>query len=105
MTYSGSIAGFAFVGLDWEGGKHTIGEFFVVRGARRRGVGEFVARTLIERYPGSWEIAFQDDNPGAPEFWKRVVSGIVGDAWREEWRPVPNKPHIVPDHWLMFETT
>jgi hypothetical protein len=29
---------------------------------------------------------------------------MVGAAWREEWRPVPDKPHIPPDHWLLFET-
>lgn len=104
ITYDGAPAGFAFVGTNWEGGRRTIGEFFVVRAVRRRGVGEFVARVLIDRYPGAWEIAFQDDNPGAPEFWKRVVSDIVGAAWREEWRPVPDKPHIPPDHWLLFET-
>ena len=103
VTYDGAPAGFAFVGTNWDTGKRTIGEFFVVRAVRRRGVGEFVARTLIERYPGTWEIAFQDENAGAPQFWIRVVSSIVGAAWREEWRPVPDKPHIAPDHWLMFE--
>jgi len=103
VTYNGAPAGFAFVGTNWDTGKRTIGEFFVVRAVRRRGVGEFVARALIGRYPGNWEIAFQDDNPGAPQFWKRVVSDLVGAAWREEWRPVPDKPEIAPDHWLLFE--
>lgn len=102
VTYDGAPAGFAFVGVKWETDKRTIGEFFVVRAVRRHGVGEFVARSLIERFPGTWEIAFQDDNPGAPEFWKRVVTDVVGAAWREEWRPVPDKPHIAPDHWLLF---
>jgi predicted acetyltransferase len=101
ITYGDSPAGFVFL-TGATGALRTIGEFFVVRGVRRRGVGERVARTLIERYPGQWEIAFQDNNPGAPEFWKRVVTDIVGDAWREEWRPVPDKPHIAPDHWLLF---
>jgi len=105
VTYEDAPAGFAFVGVNWEGGKRTIGEFFVVRGVRRRGVGESVARTLIERYPGAWEIAFQDDNAGARAFWKHVVSDIVGEAWLEEWRLVPNKPHIPPDHWLMFDAS
>jgi predicted acetyltransferase len=102
VMYGAAPAGFAFVGINWNGGKRTIGEFFIVRALRRRGVGERVARELIARYPGDWEIAFQDDNRGAPEFWKRVVSGLVGDAWREEWRPVPEKPQIPPDHWLLF---
>ena len=101
-TYGGAPAGFAFV-MYPSGPTHHMGDFFVVRAVRRRGVGDYVARTLIEQYPGPWEIAFQDSNPGAPEFWKRVVASIVGDAWREEWRPVPDKPHIAPDHWLVFD--
>ena len=103
VRFHGLPVGFAYVGINWRGDRRTIGEFFIVRGARRRGAGEFVARTLIGRYPGAWEIAFQDDNHGAPQFWTRVVSGIVGAAWREEWRPVPNKPEIAPDRWLMFD--
>jgi len=103
VTYGAAPAGFAYVGVNWDGrGTNTIGEFFIVRGARRRGVGEFVARCVIALHPGEWEIAFQDDNAGAPEFWKRAVTNIVGASWREEWRPVPNKPDIPPDHWLIF---
>jgi predicted acetyltransferase len=101
VTWQDAPAGFAYL-TGVSGALRTIGEFFIARGARRRGLGEYVAHTLITRYPGSWEIAFQDNNPGAPEFWKRVASDIVGSGWREEWRPVPNKPHIAPDHWLMF---
>jgi predicted acetyltransferase len=104
VTYKGAPAGFAFIGLAWEGDKRTIGDFFVVRGVRRRGVGFKVARELISRYPGTWEIAFQAHNPGAPEFWREVVGSLVGDAWTEELRPVPDKPQIPPDHWLVFTT-
>jgi len=65
VRFHGLPVGFAYVGINWRGDRRTIGEFFIVRGARRRGAGEFVARTLIGRYPGAWEIAFQDDNHGA----------------------------------------
>jgi predicted acetyltransferase len=103
VTYNDAPAGFAFLGLNWEGSKRTIGEFFVVRAVRRRGVGRLVALDLIRRYPGTWEIAFQAENRGAPEFWRGIATELVGDAWREELRPVPNKPEIPPDHWLIFE--
>ena len=104
LTYDGSPAGFAFVSRTWNGNKRTIGDFFVVRGVRRRGVGFEVARQLIARDPGRWEIAFQAENPGAPEFWRRVVSSMVGAAWTEELRPVPNKPDVPRDHWLVFDS-
>jgi predicted acetyltransferase len=102
ITFEGAPAGFAFVqGLSAE--PRMIGDLFVVRAARRRRVGYDVARELLRRYPGRWEIAFQVENSGAPEFWRRVVSDAVGADWHEELRPVPGKPHIPPDHFVVFE--
>jgi predicted acetyltransferase len=101
ITCRDSPAGFAFVqGLSGE--TRTIGDFFVVRAVRRQRVGYRVARELLERHPGPWEIGFQGGNPGAPEFWRRVVSDTVGTDWREERRPVPGKPHIPHDHFIAF---
>ena len=97
----GAPAGFAFVaGLST--GLLTMGDFFVVRAARRHGVGKAVAQELLARYPGRWEIGFQGNNRGAPEFWRGVVSDAVGSDWREERRPVPGKPHIPHDHFIVF---
>lgn len=103
VTHEGRLAGFAFVtGLSGE--PRTIGDFFVVRALRRRGVGYAVARALVARHPGPWEIGFQAENLGVPEFWRRVVTDAVGAAWREKLRPVPDKPWIPPDHFLLFTT-
>jgi len=41
-------------------------EFFVVRAVRRTGIGRAAAVELLGRYPGRWEIPFQEENPGAP---------------------------------------
>lgn len=66
-------AGFAFVrGLD--GPVRVLNSFFVVRGARRRGVGLRAVRAVLTRHPGPWEIAFQQDNPSAVAFWHRVAA-------------------------------
>lgn len=101
ITHEEAPAGFAFVwGLAGE--LRSMGDFFVVRAARRKGVGYAVARAVLERYPGAWEIGFQAENAGAPDFWRRVVTDLVGDGWREELRPVPGKPHIPHDHFLVF---
>ena len=86
-------AGFAFVS-DVAGELRKMGDFFVVRAARRQGVGNAVVKELFARYRGDWEIGFQGHNRRAPEFWRRVVSDAVGTDWREERRPVPDKPHI-----------
>jgi predicted acetyltransferase len=102
VSYGDAPAGFAFVtGLT--GGRKAMGDFFVVRAARRKRVGHEVARELLGRHPGSWEIGFQAENDGAPEFWRRVAMDAVGDGWREELRPVPGKPHIPHDHFIVFD--
>jgi predicted acetyltransferase len=76
-------------------------EFFVVRGARRQGLGRAAAAELFALYPGRWEIPFQEENAAAARFWRRVAAE-VGESVSEERRPVPGKPHIPPDVWLIL---
>lgn len=93
--------GFAFVrGL--AGPKRVLNSFFIVRGARRTGIGLNAVQQVIASHPGPWEVAFQDANAGAVHFWRRVATEIAGDAWAEERRPVPRKPDLPPDVWISF---
>ncbi|MGW4564250.1 GNAT family N-acetyltransferase [Streptomyces sp. NPDC004561] len=94
-------AGLAFVrGLD--GPIHVLNSFFLVRGARRRGLGLRAARDVLLRHPGPWEIAFQQDNAPAVAFWHRVAEDLAPGAWAREPRPVPDRPELPPDVWLSF---
>jgi predicted acetyltransferase len=103
IRWSGAPAGFVFVrGLT--GPARMIAEFFVVRAVRRQGVGEAAARAAFGRHPGPWEVAFQEENPAAARLWRRVVGDVSDRAYREERRPVPDKPHLPPDTWLRFTT-
>jgi predicted acetyltransferase len=98
-----ALAGFALIrGLSDQ--PRVMGEFFVVRAARRRRVGHQAAVALLGRHPGRWEIAFQEENAGAARFWRRVATDAVGPAWAEERRPVPGKPQLPPDTWLLLST-
>jgi hypothetical protein len=81
----------------------VMNSFFVVRGARRAGIGLRVARDVVSRHPGRWEIPFQDRNTGAVRFWRRVATAVAGDAWDEERRPVPGRPEVPPDVWISFD--
>jgi predicted acetyltransferase len=93
------VAGFVLVsGVVEE--PRRMGEFFVVRSARRRGVGREAAIEALRRHPGRWEIAFQEENPGAARFWRRIADEITNGEYHEERRPVPGKPHIAPDVWI-----
>jgi predicted acetyltransferase len=93
-------AGFALVrGLS--GDVRVLGEFFVVRAARRLGVGFSAATAVLGRHPGRWEIAFQDEaNPAAGRLWRRLASHLDTAGWSEERRPVPGSPHLPPDTWV-----
>ena len=93
----GSPAGFALVQLDEP---LMLAEFFVARGARGQGIGRAAALALFERHPGTWEIAFQENNVAAARFWRRLCAEVARDGVVEELRPVPGKPGVPPDVWL-----
>ncbi|SKC72942.1 GNAT family N-acetyltransferase [Krasilnikoviella flava] len=91
--------GFALVrGLDAP--VRVLSAFFVVRAARRGGVGRDLAGTVLRDLPGPWEIAFQDANIAAAAFWPRVATDVTGDAWTVDHRLVPGRPEVPPDAWL-----
>lgn len=92
--------GFALVGGVDAPPAHML-EFFVVRSVRRRGVGYDLARRVLDHHPGPWQIAFQEENPGAARFWRRLVADVAGEGgWTQQSRPVPAKPTLPPDTWL-----
>lgn len=58
-------------------------EFFVMRRFRGMRVGERVATTMFERFPGTWEIGQIRSNTGAREFWRRVIGRYAGGDFVE----------------------
>jgi predicted acetyltransferase len=104
LIYSDQVpAGFAFIrGLTNE--QKVVGEFFVVRAARRQRVGYEAAMALLRLHPGRWAIPFQEENQAAARFWRRVAADATGAACEEEERPVPGKPGIPPDTWLLLDS-
>ena len=81
----------------------VLNSFFVVRGARRAGIGLRAVQQVVARHPGSWEVAFQDANAVAVSFWRRVATEIAGDGWTETRKPVPGLPDVPPDVWIAFD--
>ncbi|WP_240509802.1 GNAT family N-acetyltransferase [Streptomyces malaysiense] len=101
LTRGDRLAGFAFVrGLD--GPVRVLNSFFVVRGARRGGVGLRAVREVLRRHPGRWEVAFQRDNAGGAAFWHRVAQEVAPGAWSLAERAVPGRPSLPADLWLSF---
>jgi predicted acetyltransferase len=54
-------------------------------------------------FPGSWEIAFQEENQVAARFWRKVASTVAPGAWTEEGRQDPERDFIPPDRWISLE--
>jgi predicted acetyltransferase len=78
---------------------HVLASFFLVRAVRSRGIGAAIVAEVLARHPGRWQVAFQEQNPGAVRFWRRVMSGNLVDV-AEERRDVPGKPDVAPDLWI-----
>jgi predicted acetyltransferase len=76
-----------------------MGEFFVTRSSRGRGTAAAFAGDVLRRHPGRWEIAFQEENPRAAAFWRRLAGDLLDDV-AERLVAVPGKQHLPPDVWL-----
>ena len=99
VTLDAAPVGFAVVrGLD--ASERVLNSYFVVRGARGRGVGIAAAAQVLRRHPGAWSVAFQDANASAVRLWRRVAVEVAGAGWSEEHRAVPGRPELPPDTWI-----
>lgn len=58
-------------------------EFFVLPGARGRGVGALAATLLFSRFEGAWEVLEDENNRAALAFWRRVIGAQVAGRYRE----------------------
>lgn len=89
----GEIAGFALVSLDipreymklsTAEQTNSIGDFFIMRKYRRKGVGKEAAFSLFQQFRGTWEIRQTLANKPAYEFWKRVIAQYIGEGSYQE---------------------
>jgi predicted acetyltransferase len=74
----GALAGFSLVNDETHSGlaaNRNMGEFFILRKHRGRGVAQFAAETIFSLYPGSWEIAVTRKNAHARVFWRKSMLG------------------------------
>ncbi|WP_405687424.1 GNAT family N-acetyltransferase [Streptomyces sp. NBC_00057] len=101
VTSGESPVGLAFV-RSLTAPTRVLSSFFVVRAVRRTGIGLRAVQEVVAKHPGPWQVAFQEGNVAAVQFWRRVATEIAGDAWIEERRPVPGRPDVPPDTWISF---
>lgn len=87
IRVDGKLAGFALVRACSEYSDmpvpHCIGEFFVMKKYRRRGVGRTAACRVFDMFPGNWEVSQWKNNLPAQRFWRRVISEYTGGEFSE----------------------
>ncbi|MDB5482820.1 MAG: hypothetical protein JWO83_3873 [Caulobacteraceae bacterium] len=95
IRVAGRVAGFALVNtVSHRGGlvERNMGEFFIARLYRRRGVAAEAVRQILALYRGRWEVAVAERNTVAKTFWPGAVAAagvrdleqVDGDG--EHWR-------------------
>jgi predicted acetyltransferase len=84
----GKLAGFALLRrgshLNADPSVTDVGEFFVLRYLRRRGLGKLAARAVFALRPGRWEVRVRVQNQNAVAFWSDVVNEVAGGHQRSE---------------------
>jgi len=76
LRVDGELAGFALVVRLSTGDPplYDIGQFFVLRKFRRKGVGKYVAFFLFDSFRGNWQVRQLLENTPAQRFWQNIIS-------------------------------
>jgi predicted acetyltransferase len=78
IKVEGRLAGFVLVKRGSEvSDRETVwdvGDFFIVRAYRRKGIGTKIAHEVWRRFPGRWEVRVMQSNQTALKFWERAIA-------------------------------
>ena len=58
-------------------------QFFILKRYRRSGAGRELAKYVLLRHPGLWEIGQMPGNAGAYAFWRRVIGEVTDGEFKE----------------------
>ena len=90
IKVEGELAGFVLVeghGTQPET-QFSIGEFFIMRKFRGKGVGQRVAHSIFDRFHGRWEADVVIENKPALAFWRKVTDRYTAGRCVELPEPV-----------------
>jgi predicted acetyltransferase len=87
VRVDGKLAGFVLVArynyLTGDKDAWVLAEFFIMRKYRRKGVGEFVACSIFDKYPGNWQVGQIPENADASAFWRKVIGRYTAGQYKE----------------------
>ncbi len=78
IRVDGKLAGFALIKKLSEKPLYDVGEFFVLRKYRGKGVGRYVAHTIFNRFKGDWQVRQMMKNRPAQDFWRKIIEEYTG---------------------------
>ncbi len=72
------VCGHCYVSKD----KDTLfmSEFFVMRKYRKKGIGEYAAKEILNMHKGKWELTMHPKNTTALKFWEKVETETAGST-------------------------
>ncbi|MEP4545580.1 MAG: GNAT family N-acetyltransferase [Saccharospirillum sp.] len=78
IKVDGEIAGFSLVRKYPEDEEcFDMGQFFVLRKYKRKGIGEQAFKISASKHPGRWITRVHPSNTGAKEFWLKAIKAIA----------------------------
>lgn len=79
----GKLLGFAMVNehVQKVSRGHSIAEFMILPGCRRKGAGSEAARLCFETHRGNWEVSPAAGSSRAKQFWDSVISHYTGGRY------------------------
>lgn len=85
IRVDGELAGFALIKQCDNGGTivFDVGEFFVVRKFRGKGVGKTVAHMLFDMFSGNWQVRQMMAHKPAQAFWRKTISDYTDGHYQE----------------------
>ena len=91
ILVDGEIAGFCLVRLfNKENVRlHDIGEFFIIRKFRHKGLGKRVAHTVFDLFPGPWQVRQLLENRPAQQFWQKVIAAYTNNKFEDGIKRLP----------------
>ncbi|MBW4510212.1 MAG: GNAT family N-acetyltransferase [Scytonematopsis contorta HA4267-MV1] len=85
VRVDGKLAGFVLVNryVYIPGNQYSIGEFFILRKYRQKGIGKKVAFHVFDLFYGKWEVQQIITNTTAQKFWRSVIREYTAGKFQE----------------------
>lgn len=93
------IAGFSLIRKWPEENMMDMGQFFILRKFKGKGIGRKAFLESVTMFPGRWLTRVLTNNIGALKFWKKVIGEISNRNFNDEVKIYNGK---IPMHYLTY---